>query len=42
MAWELFSWPDLLLRRDDSGDHLHPTVVGYQELADYFPLRVLE
>ncbi|KAJ5824714.1 Extracellular GDSL-like lipase/acylhydrolase [Penicillium robsamsonii] len=31
-----------LLEKYDSGDHLHPTVAGYQALADYFPLGVLE
>lgn len=34
--------PSQLLEKYDSGDHLHPSVAGYQALADCFPLRVLE
>ncbi|KAJ6124537.1 Extracellular GDSL-like lipase/acylhydrolase [Penicillium samsonianum] len=34
--------PSQLLEKYDSGDHLHPTVAGYQALADYFPLGVFE
>ncbi|OQD98567.1 hypothetical protein PENVUL_c071G02417 [Penicillium vulpinum] len=34
--------PSQLLEKYDSGDHLHPTVAGYQALADYFPLTVFE
>lgn len=32
---------DRLRPRFDSGDHLHPNVAGYQELANKFPLEVL-
>ncbi|CAI7594581.1 unnamed protein product [Penicillium glandicola] len=34
--------PSQLLEEFDSGDHLHPSVAGYQKLADYFPLGVFE
>ncbi|KAJ5365501.1 Extracellular GDSL-like lipase/acylhydrolase [Penicillium concentricum] len=34
--------PSQLLEKYDSGDHLHPTVAGYQALAEYFPLAVFE
>ncbi|KAG0161415.1 hypothetical protein PDIDSM_8949 [Penicillium digitatum] len=34
--------PSQLLEKYDSGDHLHPSVAGYQELADSFPLGVFE
>ncbi|KAJ5283128.1 Extracellular GDSL-like lipase/acylhydrolase [Penicillium chrysogenum] len=34
--------PSQLLETYDSGDHLHPSVAGYQALADYFPLEVFE
>ncbi len=29
-----------LERQYDSGDHLHPSVAGYQEIADKFPLSI--
>ncbi|KAJ9150266.1 SGNH hydrolase [Pleurostoma richardsiae] len=29
-----------LIRQYDSGDHLHPSVAGYQEIADKFPLDI--
>lgn len=31
-----------LNRQHDGGDHLHPNVAGYQELADKFPLEVFK
>ncbi|KAJ6168862.1 hypothetical protein N7497_001705 [Penicillium chrysogenum] len=34
--------PYQLLETYDSGDHLHPSVAGYQALADYFPLQLFE
>lgn len=34
--------PSQLLARYDSGDHLHPNVVGYQALADYFSLSLFQ
>ncbi|CAG8066156.1 unnamed protein product [Penicillium nalgiovense] len=34
--------PSQLLERYDSGDKLHPSVAGYQALADYFPLGLFE
>ena len=34
--------PSQLLEKYDSGDHLHPSMAGYQALADCFPLGVFE
>ncbi|CAP99783.1 Pc22g24950 [Penicillium rubens Wisconsin 54-1255] len=34
--------PSQLLKQYDIGDHLHPSVAGYQALADYFPLGLFE
>ncbi|MBE3044944.1 hypothetical protein IMZ48_20780 [Candidatus Bathyarchaeota archaeon] len=31
---------DALLPQFDGGDHLHPNVAGYQEIADQFPLDI--
>lgn len=32
----------VLLNEFDSGDHLHPNEVGYQAIADYFPLDLFQ
>lgn len=34
--------PEQLLEAYDSGDWLHPSVVGYQAVADQFPLNVFQ
>lgn len=31
---------DALMPQFDGGDHLHPNVAGYQEIADQFPLDI--
>jgi len=33
---------DALASKYDSGDHLHPSVAGYQHLADSFPLDIFK
>ncbi len=34
--------PSVLARQYDGGDHLHPTVAGYQAIADAFPLDIFD
>ena len=36
------SKPDSLASQYDSNDHLHPSVAGYQHLADNFPLDIFK